>query len=631
MTPPNLPSLPGLTWSRHKKPGFSTRVASHVSGREVRLALMSYPLYEFEASYSGLSSASAPVAAQAGLGASSLQSLMGFFLQLLGQAGVFLYTDPDDNAVTAQNIGVGDGVTQSFIMGRTLGGFNEPVSYVTAVDNVYLNGVNQGAAGIGWLFTPPNMLAFATAPGAGVAITANFTFAFQCRFLDDQLDFEEFMSSLWKLDSLKFRSIKANASTSGAAIPAWYSPYAIGGASPYGFADFTTEGATNRYLYNGAVYSSGAAWLSGVGGTYTNSTGKHVTNASGILASVAANTLPFDHDNQGNPLGLLLEGGSTNLLTQSQLASGWTGSQGTLTANAAVAPDGTTTAALFVPNTTNTYHLADNSVTTSTPVVFSVYVAPAGYTHAFVSSGSNNVVSFNLSTGTVESTLGSGWSAAGIQVLKNGWCRIWAYQSASTTLGNVAVFPSNAVLTNGNAPAMFAGDGSSGIYVWGAQIEANASFPSSYIPTTSSSATRAADSLFLPWTATAFTARIKATMIVEVDNGRLLGAGSGGLLCQASGPNATTNNGSNTLSTAVDAWASPNIVILGGSLSGRVLSANGNAAITDGNVLLPSAPSHIYVGTEAGGGNASNGHFVQVGLWNVAPTAAQAVTLSSLV
>ena len=39
--PPSLPALPGLAWSRHKKPGFSTRVAQHVSGREVRVALMS--------------------------------------------------------------------------------------------------------------------------------------------------------------------------------------------------------------------------------------------------------------------------------------------------------------------------------------------------------------------------------------------------------------------------------------------------------------------------------------------------------------------------------------------------------------------------------------------------------------
>lgn len=31
-----FPSLPGLSWSIHKRPSFSTRIASHASGREVR-------------------------------------------------------------------------------------------------------------------------------------------------------------------------------------------------------------------------------------------------------------------------------------------------------------------------------------------------------------------------------------------------------------------------------------------------------------------------------------------------------------------------------------------------------------------------------------------------------------------
>src|SRR5580658_5303897 len=98
--PPTLPMLAGLSWSRHKRPGFSTRVAAHASGREVRVALMAYPLYEFESVYSGL--ASNPTAAFGGLGSNSLQTLMGFFLQLQGQFGTFLYSDPDDSMVTGQ-------------------------------------------------------------------------------------------------------------------------------------------------------------------------------------------------------------------------------------------------------------------------------------------------------------------------------------------------------------------------------------------------------------------------------------------------------------------------------------------------------------------------------------------------
>jgi len=201
-TPPSLPSLPGLSWSRHKKPAFSTRVASHVSGREVRVALMSYPLYEFEAVYSGLTSSAS---AFAGLGASGLQSLMGFFLQLQGQLGTFLYTDPDDASVAGQIFATGDGATTTFTMERSLGGFLEPVGWVTALSNVYLNGVRQTS---GYTLTTPNTLSFGTAPASGVTVSADFAYAFNCRFLEDQMDFEEFMSNLWKLDSMKFRSVK---------------------------------------------------------------------------------------------------------------------------------------------------------------------------------------------------------------------------------------------------------------------------------------------------------------------------------------------------------------------------------------------------------------------------------------
>jgi uncharacterized protein (TIGR02217 family) len=202
-TPPSLPTLPGLAWSRRKKPAFNTRVASHASGREVRVALMNYPLYEFEATYGLTSSASG----FAGLGASSLQNLMGFFLQLQGQFGTFLYTDPDDNSVTSQGIGVGDGATTAFSFVRALGGFAEPVGWVTAVSHVYLNGTPQ--SGGSYSLTTPNTLTFTTPPGAGVVVSTDFSFAFQCRFIDDQMEFEEFMSNLWKLASMKFRSVKS--------------------------------------------------------------------------------------------------------------------------------------------------------------------------------------------------------------------------------------------------------------------------------------------------------------------------------------------------------------------------------------------------------------------------------------
>ncbi len=202
MPPPVFPNLAGQGWSVHKRPGFSTRTATHVSGREVRVPFFSFPLYEFELMFEGLDSdGSFP-----GLGASSLQSLMGLYLQARGSYGTFLYTDPTDSAATAQLLGIGDGSRTAFTFQRTLGGAIEPVSYVTSVSNVYLNGIDQPS---GWSFTAPRTLTFSVAPENGVTVTATFTYAFECRFLDDQVDFENFMSGLWKVESLKFRSVKS--------------------------------------------------------------------------------------------------------------------------------------------------------------------------------------------------------------------------------------------------------------------------------------------------------------------------------------------------------------------------------------------------------------------------------------
>jgi uncharacterized protein (TIGR02217 family) len=202
--PPTFPALPGQGWSVHKKPSWSTIVAPHVSGREVRFANYEYPLWEFEATFDGLGS---DLVSYPSLGAQSLQSLMGLFLQCQGQFGTFLYMDPTDNAVTAQALATGDGSTEIFAFVRSLGGFTEPVGCVTSVSNIYLNGVAQAS---GWSLTTPNSLVFTSAPSSGVAITASFAFMFECRFDDDTLDFEEFIQNLWKLESLKFKSVRTS-------------------------------------------------------------------------------------------------------------------------------------------------------------------------------------------------------------------------------------------------------------------------------------------------------------------------------------------------------------------------------------------------------------------------------------
>jgi uncharacterized protein (TIGR02217 family) len=187
----------------HKKPVFNTIVAVHASGREARDPLWQYPLWEFELAFDGLASDSSTYP---GLGAQSLQSLMGLFLQCQGQLATFLYVDPTDHAAVNQGVSTGDGATTSFVLPRSLGGFVEPVGWVTSISGVALNGVDQTS---GWSLSQPNALVFAGAPASGALITASFAYAFVCRFLDDALDFEQFMQNLWMAQSVKFRSVRS--------------------------------------------------------------------------------------------------------------------------------------------------------------------------------------------------------------------------------------------------------------------------------------------------------------------------------------------------------------------------------------------------------------------------------------
>lgn len=221
-TPPVFPALAGQGWSVHKKPAFATIVASHVSAREVRAAQYASPIWNFELTFDGLDGTTS--GQYGGLGASSLQSLMGLFLQCQGQYGSFVFYDPTDYAVTAQAFGTGDGTTTTFPLVRSFGAFSEPiVAPVTATTTLYFpggvsvsavapviedNGTTVSAANYS-ISNPGGVVTFTTAPASGHALTWTGYFGFLCRFDGDDLDFEQFMSNLWKADSVKFRSLRS--------------------------------------------------------------------------------------------------------------------------------------------------------------------------------------------------------------------------------------------------------------------------------------------------------------------------------------------------------------------------------------------------------------------------------------
>jgi uncharacterized protein (TIGR02217 family) len=201
-----FPTLPGLAWSVTKTPTFQTRVQRAASGRELRALDYPYPLWQFALVYDFLRDNPAA-------GYDELRTLMGFFTLCQGAFGTFSFRDPGDSQVTGQQIGVGNASTAIFqlqrAMGATLpgGGFYEPIVAPNVVRTIYFNGINQDPASYS-VDPDTGLVAFNIPPGNGLIITADFTYYFRCRFVDDRYDFENFMYRLWQLKKLTFISVR---------------------------------------------------------------------------------------------------------------------------------------------------------------------------------------------------------------------------------------------------------------------------------------------------------------------------------------------------------------------------------------------------------------------------------------
>ena len=201
-----FPSLAGLTWSVTKTPTFQTRIQRAVSGRELRALDYPYPLWQFALVYDFLRDDPAA-------GFDELRTLLGFFMLCQGAFGTFLFQDPSDYQVTGQQLGVGNASTAVFQLQRAMGaglpggGFLEPILAPNLVSAIYLDGITQDPASYS-VDPDSGLVTFATAPGSGLIITADFNYYFRCRFVDDRYDFENFMYRLWQLKKLTFISVR---------------------------------------------------------------------------------------------------------------------------------------------------------------------------------------------------------------------------------------------------------------------------------------------------------------------------------------------------------------------------------------------------------------------------------------
>jgi hypothetical protein len=397
-------------------------------------------------------------------------------------------------------------------------------------------------------------------------------------------------------------------------LPAWL-PRA-NGQSPMLYGDF----ANGHYWYNGSNYDGALTpWLNAIGGTFTRGSSGYYTNSQGLLASASSNALRFDYDPVAlTPKGILLEGSSTNIVTQSQTFSTWAPTGATKTNNAATDPSGASTATLLTESSGGTFHSLDLSLGTganSSTWALSAFVKPNGRNWVYLQNRSGQGFAYyNVSTAAIGTT-GSGahdtFVSATAVAYPNGWYRLIYISTFST---NDTLDPTIGLGSADNT-ASYSGNGTSGADVWGAQLE-NLGFATSYIATTSASVTRSADTLTLPSSqANTLTAIAKATMEGFSSGGRLIGVGSGKLINQSDSTHAQTDNGTNNSTATVSAWTSAQKVGVTGTGSSRAIAVNGGAATSDANALLSGAITNLYPMAD-NGSNPSYGDLVSIAAWN---------------
>jgi hypothetical protein len=334
---------------------------------------------------------------------------------------------------------------------------------------------------------------------------------------------------------------------------------------------------------------------------------KYVLNASGVLASVAADTPAFEFNADGTYRGLLVEPAGTNLVTYSadftQVV--WVKTiSASVTGNTGVAPDGTTTA--------DTLTAGAN-----------------GSQIQFVHTGTAGIA-YNASF-YIRRVTGTG--VVNIRAVENtnipitvtaSWTRVSLSAVSTTTTIRIGL----TLATSGDE-----------VEIWGAQLETG-SVATSYIPTVASTETRTADSVSLTG-ASSLIGQTEGSVFVEYEtpiftssaNRRLftLNTGTSSILLQLT----TTGNLNYTVIDTGASQASiqegttsalPRKVAFCYKVDDFALYANGVSVGTDTSGTVPTSDA-VYLGQTQVAGQQIQGWIRAVALY---PTRLPNATLASL-
>lgn len=248
-------------------------------------------------------------------------------------------------------------------------------------------------------------------------------------------------------------------------------------------------------------------WVNAVDGTnpisFTRASIGTYVGSDGLIKTAIANEPRFTH----NPvtkesLGLFVEEARTNNLLYSEVMDNgyWAKIRATINANVSIAPDGTLTGDKLIEDTqTGVHHLNRGSFpfVSGTTYTLSGFYKAGERTRVRLQLGNNGTpfptsanyrATFDLLNGTIVSQ-GSALTQVSVSEFVNGWFRLSITATAQAT-ANDTIF--QGFLIESGDISNYTGNGSSGLFIWGSQLELG-SFATSYIPTTTGTVQRFLD------------------------------------------------------------------------------------------------------------------------------------------
>jgi hypothetical protein len=219
-------------------------------------------------------------------------------------------------------------------------------------------------------------------------------------------------------------------------------------------------------------------------------------NKSLTDAKTGASLVTFTRASTGTFVGSdgVIKSAVTNLSLRSQELgdAAWTKTLSSITADATIAPNGTTTADKLVEDSsTGTHSIAEAAAITYTSglaYTFSFFIKKAErqtvqiltHPNPFPGTLAQRTAIFNSNTGGFVS-VGSAYTGSSVTVFSDGWYRVSVSSTSdATATGNFTI----TLCSDDIGTSSYTGNGTSGLFLWGAQLE-QSSTAGEYIPTTS--------------------------------------------------------------------------------------------------------------------------------------------------